>query len=136
MLDIEYTLETIDNAAGQILKHATSKKFLFKADMGAGKTTLIKALVKALGCHDIVSSPTFSIVNEYQSATESIFHFDLYRLDDENELYDFGIEEYLNSNAYLFIEWPKLLENLIDRFNYITIEIKTKKSRTLKMIKM
>ncbi|WP_055437280.1 tRNA (adenosine(37)-N6)-threonylcarbamoyltransferase complex ATPase subunit type 1 TsaE [Lacinutrix algicola] len=134
MLEIEYTLKDIDNVAKQILKHATTKSFLFKAEMGAGKTTLIKALVKELGCDDAVSSPTFSLVNEYQTKTDTIYHFDLYRVEDEDELYDFGIEEYLNSNTYLFIEWPELAKNLIETYNCITINIKNNTSRVLKMI--
>ncbi|WP_367274996.1 tRNA (adenosine(37)-N6)-threonylcarbamoyltransferase complex ATPase subunit type 1 TsaE [uncultured Lacinutrix sp.] len=133
MLEIEYTLKDIDNVAKQVLKHATSKSFLFKAEMGAGKTTLIKALVNALGCDDTVSSPTFSLVNEYQTKTDTIYHFDLYRVEDEDELYDFGIEEYLNSNAYLFIEWPELAKNLIETYNCITISIKNDTCRVLKM---
>ncbi|WP_367181422.1 tRNA (adenosine(37)-N6)-threonylcarbamoyltransferase complex ATPase subunit type 1 TsaE [uncultured Lacinutrix sp.] len=133
MLEIEYTLKDIDNVAKQVLKHATSKSFLFKAEMGAGKTTLIKALVNALGCDDAVSSPTFSLVNEYQTKTDTIYHFDLYRVEDEDELYDFGIEEYLNSNAYLFIEWPELAKNLIETYNCITISIKNDTCRVLKM---
>lgn len=133
MLEIEYTLKDIDVVAKQILKYATTKSFLFKAEMGTGKTTLIKALVKALGCNDTVSSPTFSLVNEYKTETETIYHFDLYRIENENELYDFGIEDYLNSNAYLFIEWPKLAENLINPYNSITIVANNNTSRTLKM---
>nr|WP_299248637.1 tRNA (adenosine(37)-N6)-threonylcarbamoyltransferase complex ATPase subunit type 1 TsaE [uncultured Lacinutrix sp.] len=132
-MEIEYTLKDIDNVAKQVLKHATSKSFLFKAEMGAGKTTLIKALVNALGCDDAVSSPTFSLVNEYQTKTDTIYHFDLYRVEDEDELYDFGIEEYLNSNAYLFIEWPELAKNLIETYNCITISIKNDTCRVLKM---
>lgn len=133
MLEIEYTLKDIDNVAKQVLKHATSKSFLFKAEMGAGKTTLIKALVNALGCEDAVSSPTFSLVNEYKTKTDTIYHFDLYRVEDEDELYDFGIEEYLNSSAYLFIEWPELTKNLIETYNYITVSIKNDTCRVLKM---
>ncbi|AUC81342.1 tRNA (adenosine(37)-N6)-threonylcarbamoyltransferase complex ATPase subunit type 1 TsaE [Lacinutrix sp. Bg11-31] len=133
MLEIEYTLKDIDNVAKQVLKHATTKYFLFKAEMGAGKTTLIKALVKILGCNDTVSSPTFSLVNEYQSKNETIYHFDLYRVEDESELYDFGIEEYLNSGAYLFIEWPELAKDLIETYNCITISVKNDTSRILKM---
>ena len=133
MLEIEYTLKDIDSVAKAVLKHATTKSFLFEAEMGAGKTTLIKALVKALGCNDTVSSPTFSLVNEYKTETKTIYHFDLYRVEDESELYDFGIEDYLNSNAYLFIEWPELTKNLVDDYNCITIVLKNETSRTLKM---
>lgn len=133
MLELDYNLNEIDSVAKQVLKHATSKVFLFKAEMGAGKTTLIKALVKALGCNDTVSSPTFSLVNEYQSATDTIYHFDLYRVEEESELYDFGIEDYLNKEAYLFIEWPDLIENTLSNSSIITIDLKNETTRTLKM---
>ncbi|WP_290696684.1 tRNA (adenosine(37)-N6)-threonylcarbamoyltransferase complex ATPase subunit type 1 TsaE [Lacinutrix sp.] len=134
-MQINYTLNEIDSVAKQILKHATCKTFIFKAEMGTGKTTLIKAIVKAIGCNDAVSSPTFSIVNEYKSKTETIYHFDLYRLEDESELYDFGIEDYLNNNAYVFIEWPELAQNLIEDYNCITINLKNDTTRSLNMSK-
>jgi len=124
MLEIEYTLKDIDKVAKQILKYATFKTFLFKAEMGAGKTTLIKALIKALGCKDVVRSPTFSLVNEYKTNNETIFHFDLYRLENENELYDFGFEDYLQTNAYVFIEWPEIATLLLTKKNH-TLSITT-----------
>ena len=133
MLKIDYKLDDLERVAKQILAHSNTTTFLLKAEMGAGKTTLIKALVKALDSKDTVSSPTFSLVNEYQSKTRTIYHFDLYRIEDESELYDFGIEEYLNSDAYLFIEWPELIENLISNHHVITIKIKDGFSRTLEM---
>ena len=83
--------------------------------MGVGKTTLIKALSLHLGVTDIVSSPTFSIVNEYQSDKHGkVYHFDFYRIDDEKEAYDIGYEEYFFSDAYCFIEWPEKIPNLIE----------------------
>ena len=83
--------------------------------MGVGKTTLIKALSLHLGVNDIVSSPTFSIVNEYQAYENAkIYHFDFYRIDDEEEAYDMGYEEYFFSGAYCFIEWPEKISNLIE----------------------
>ena len=133
MFEIDYKLNDLEVVAKQILEHATSKTLLFKAEMGAGKTTLIKALVKALGCTDTVSSPTFSLVNEYNTSTKTIFHFDLYRIEDESELYDFGIEDYLNVDAHLLVEWPDLLENLLSDYHIISIKIKEDNSRTLKM---
>lgn len=133
MLKIEYTLKDIDTVAKKILQQSTSKTFLFKAEMGVGKTTLIKALVKALGSNDTVSSPTFSLVNEYQSNTETIYHFDLYRVEDQNELYDFGIEDYLDTEAYLFVEWPQLAENLFTSYNTISISLEKDSFRILKM---
>ena len=83
-------------------------------DMGVGKTTLIKAMVKALGSTDDVTSPTFSIVNEYESLKGKIFHFDMYRIEDEMEALNFGFEDYLNSDTnWLFIEWPENVSNLL-----------------------
>jgi tRNA threonylcarbamoyladenosine biosynthesis protein TsaE len=84
--------------------------------MGAGKTTLIKAILKHLGVNDATSSPTFSIVNEYRLENNSpLYHFDLYRLNSEEEAYDFGIEEYLYSDAWCFIEWPEKAPNLLPK---------------------
>ena len=132
MLEIEYTLQDIDTVAKQILKYAKYKTFLFKAEMGAGKTTLIKALVKALGSNDAVSSPTFSLVNEYYSKTETIYHFDLYRVEDENELYDIGIEDYLNTEAYLFVEWPEVITPLLlEKYHFVSIITSLNDSRIL-----
>ena len=92
-----------------------NKKFILYGNMGVGKTTLIKALSLHLGVRDIVSSPTFSIVNEYiTSNEEKIYHFDFYRVNNEEEVYDIGYEEYFFSNSYCFIEWPDKIENLIE----------------------
>ena len=101
--------------------------------MGTGKTTLIKQLVKALGCEDEVSSPTFSIVNEYEGLTSTIYHFDLYRIEEETELYDFGIETYLDSDAYIFVEWPKLLEPLLDNYTEVSIYTNENQDRVLQL---
>jgi tRNA threonylcarbamoyladenosine biosynthesis protein TsaE len=91
------------------------KKFAFYGEMGVGKTTLIKALSLQLGVIDIVTSPTFSIVNEYQIyKNKKIYHFDFYRINDEKEAYDMGYEEYFFGNAYCFIEWPEKISNLIE----------------------
>ena len=87
--------------------------FLFYGSMGAGKTTFIKALCEALGVTDTTSSPTFSIVNEYDSPQRPVYHFDFYRLRDEQEAFDMGYEEYLYSGHYCFIEWPEKIPNLL-----------------------
>jgi tRNA threonylcarbamoyladenosine biosynthesis protein TsaE len=102
-------------AAKQLLKHSGDKKiFAFYGSLGAGKTTIIKAICKYLGAVDIVSSPTFTLVNEYKtSAGESLFHIDLYRIKKLEEVYDFGIEEYLTGDSYCFMEWPELIEELL-----------------------
>jgi tRNA threonylcarbamoyladenosine biosynthesis protein TsaE len=95
--------------------------------MGVGKTTLIKAIVKHLGSNDNVSSPTFSIVNEYSLGTSKIYHFDLYRLDSEEEAYDIGIEEMLYGGGICFIEWPKKIEGLFPE-NTIWVYIRINES--------
>jgi len=102
-------------AARELLKHSSDKKiFAFYGSMGAGKTTIIKALCNNLGAIDIVSSPTFTLVNEYKtSAGESLFHIDFYRIKKQEEVYDFGLEEYLTGESYCFMEWPELVEELL-----------------------
>ena len=109
-------LEQLNSIAKQILAYASNhKKFAFYGEMGVGKTTLIKALSLHLGVIDIVTSPTFSIVNEYQIyKNKKIYHFDFYRINDEKEAYDMGYEEYFFGNAYCFIEWPEKISNLIE----------------------
>ena len=89
--------------------------FAFYGKMGAGKTTFIKALWEALGVSDVVNSPTFSIVNEYRSDTtgELVYHFDFYRIEKIEEVYDMGYEDYFYSGALCFIEWPELVEELL-----------------------
>lgn len=100
--------------SAQILNYiADYRVILFFAPMGAGKTTLINELCKQLGVTDQPSSPTFSIVNEYQSNNGLIFHFDFYRLKDEGEAYDLGYEEYFFSGNYCFVEWPEKIMNLL-----------------------
>src|SRR5690606_39933279 len=121
--------------ASQLLKLAGEKRvFLFDAPMGAGKTTIIKALCEALGVTEPVTSPTFSIVNEYEGKNHPIYHFDFYRLKDEQEAYDLGYEEYFYSGAYCFIEWPEKIPNILpdDAVN-IEIEIIDTQSRKIKI---
>lgn len=97
--------------------------FLFKAEMGVGKTTIIKQCCDILGSMDNFSSPTYSIVNEYTYPNGKIFHFDLYRLKKEDELFDLGFEEYINSGQYCFIEWPQMAIKFLT-VQYVNIEIK------------
>ena len=110
-----FTLEEINQVAKDILATPNLKKLItFHATMGAGKTTLIKELVKELGVTENSSSPTFSLVNEYQSETgEVIYHFDLYRINNELEAYDMGIDEYFYSGNWCFIEWPEKVPHLL-----------------------
>ena len=102
-------------AAKQLLKYSGDKKiFAFYGSMGAGKTTIIKAICENLGAVDIVSSPTFTLVNEYRTSKgETLFHIDFYRIKKQEEAYDFGIEEYLTGDSYCFMEWPELIEELL-----------------------
>ncbi len=108
-------LTNIPDVAKQILEYTLPhKKFAFYADMGVGKTTLIKELSLQLDVVDVVSSPTFSIVNEYQTENNSrVYHFDFYRLEEEKEAYDMGYEEYFFSDDYCFIEWSEKIPSLI-----------------------
>ena len=132
-MTLTYELSEIDRIAMQLLSEVNSKTLLFYGDMGAGKTTLIKALVKALGAPDLASSPTFSLVNEYQTDQGKIFHFDFYRIEDEMEALDMGIEDYLNLDAWKFIEWPQKIEKLLDEdVQKLEISIKNEGLRMLK----
>ena len=131
-MEISYNLNDINKAVKFVLDHSTSKIIIFKAEMGTGKTTLIKKIVEALGSEDDVSSPTFSIVNEYVGLKNNIYHFDLYRIETEEELYDFGIETYIDSDHYMLVEWPELLESLLDNdFTEISIQINENQERVL-----
>lgn len=134
-MEINYNINELESVATRLLEQINSKIVLFHGTMGVGKTTLIKAMVKVLGSTDDVTSPTYSIVNEYESSTGSIFHFDMYRISDEMEALNFGFEDYLNSDTnWLFIEWPENVSNLLpEGVSKITIIEKDKISRTLKL---
>jgi len=122
-MNIIFTLDQIQTTAAQILTEASSQKiFLFYGEMGAGKTTLIKALCTQLGVEGQVSSPTFAIVNEYAGKQGKVFHFDFYRLKNQNEALDMGYEEYFYSGEYCFIEWPEKIPDLLPP-NYTEIHI-------------
>jgi tRNA threonylcarbamoyladenosine biosynthesis protein TsaE len=108
-------LQLLPEAAAALLKCFPSQKiFVFYGEMGAGKTTFIKQLCEVLGTTEALSSPTYALVNEYNAASQRIFHMDLYRLNDLEEALQIGIEEYLDDKeAYCFIEWPQLIETLL-----------------------
>ena len=116
-------LDELPEVAQKIIDQLQHKLITFEGEMGAGKTTFIKEFVKALGTNDEVSSPTFSIVNEYDTDKGKVYHFDFYRLNHEDEALDFGIEEYLYSNQYCLMEWPNKIANFIpDEHHTITLE--------------
>ncbi|WP_100615814.1 tRNA (adenosine(37)-N6)-threonylcarbamoyltransferase complex ATPase subunit type 1 TsaE [Confluentibacter citreus] len=133
-MEIIYKIENINEVAQQLIANVTTKTLLFYGNMGVGKTTLIKAIVKLLGSDDDVSSPTFSIVNEYEAYNTLIYHFDLYRIKDVEELYNVGIEDYLFSDNWSIIEWPEKIENIVSTdYDRIELELNSDNSRTLKL---
>jgi len=101
--------------AKEFLRLTSGKRlFAFSGPMGAGKTTIIKAICGELGAKDVVTSPTFTLVNEYRTFSgESIYHIDFYRIRKPEEVFDFGLEEYLSSGFYCFMEWPELVEGIL-----------------------
>ena len=113
----EYICESVADlpkiAKALLDKYPNTKVFALHAGMGAGKTTFVKAIAKMLGITEIVTSPTFSIVNSYKNNTISVYHFDFYRIKDIREAYDIGYEEYFYSGHYCFVEWPELIESLM-----------------------
>ena len=107
-------LDQIPQAAAKLLEYSEDHKiFLFYGEMGAGKTTLIKALCYEWGISDTVSSPTFYIVNEYIGPNKTVYHFDFYRIKNQTEALDLGYEDYLYSGNYCLIEWPEKIADLI-----------------------
>ena len=129
-------IDSIREAARQFVT-ATGENtvFAFYGKMGAGKTTFIKAVCEELGVEDVITSPTFAIVNEYRSDTtgELIYHFDFYRIKKIEEVYDMGYEDYFYSGALCFIEWPELIEELLpEEAVKVTIEENTDGSRIVR----
>jgi len=108
------SLEKMGEAAREFIsKMGEAKVFAFYGKMGAGKTTFIKAVCEELGVSDVITSPTFAIINEYEAASGTIYHFDFYRIKKLEEVYDMGYEDYFYSGALCFIEWPELIEEVL-----------------------
>lgn len=129
-----YTLEDLPAVATLLLKQATTKNLLFYGEMGAGKTTLIKQLAKELKVTDTISSPTFSIVNEYEAGNDTIYHFDFYRIEKEEEALDMGVDEYFYSGNWIFVEWPEKIDALLpENADKIYLTNNMNGSRTLKI---
>lgn len=122
------TVENIEDVAFSLcsyLKDVKIKFVIFSGEMGVGKTTLINSVLKHMDVQDHTSSPTFSIVNEYFSVNYgSIYHFDFYRIKDDNEALDIGVEEIFEEDAYCFIEWPERIQNLLpDKIVRVNIQL-------------
>lgn len=116
-------MTALPDAAKQLMEFSSGEKvFLFEGQMGVGKTTFIKVICDTLGINDRASSPTYSIVNEYESDHGKIFHFDFFRIKNETEAYDLGFEEYLYSGNYCLIEWPEKIKHLWPE-NYVKVVI-------------
>ena len=129
-----FHLDDLDRIAKDLLNEAGDcRVWLFSGELGAGKTTLIKAVCVALDVRSHMTSPTFSIVNEYHTGSgEQVYHFDFYRLKNENEALDVGVDEYLDSGKYCFIEWPDRIPSLVPRHHFkIQIVIVEKEKRRL-----
>ena len=127
------TLAEIGKSAQLFKERIGSSKILaFRGEMGAGKTTFIKAFCKVLGTEDTVTSPTFALVNEYEMADSSIYHFDFYRIDEVEEAVNIGFDEYLYSGDFCLIEWAEKVESLLpEETLYVDIKINKDGSRTL-----
>ena len=125
----------LDFISKEIIENFKSKVFLFYGEMGVGKTAFIKSICKHLNVIDVVSSPTFSIVNQYvNDQDEFIYHFDFYRTNNKNEIFDIGYEEYLFSDSFCFIEWPERLDNLLPN-KYLEIKMKLRDGNRVIKIK-
>ncbi|WP_319479845.1 tRNA (adenosine(37)-N6)-threonylcarbamoyltransferase complex ATPase subunit type 1 TsaE [uncultured Draconibacterium sp.] len=128
------SLDELEIAAKEIITaFSDDRVFAFYGKMGAGKTTFIQSICRALGSDDNVTSPTFSLINEYNTADlDSIFHFDFYRIKDIEEAYDLGYEDYIYSGNYCLIEWPEMIESLLpEKMVEVKIEVQDDDTRLI-----
>lgn len=133
-IELHFKLDKLSETAKTVVKNAHSKTLLFYGEMGAGKTTLISAIVSELGGEDKTSSPTFSIVNEYKVSDGIVYHFDFYRLKNQYEAMDMGIEDYFYSGAWNLIEWPeKIIDLLPENVTIIELSMLDNNTRVLKV---
>lgn len=134
-MNVVFSLDQLEEVAQKIITEKPNKVILFHGEMGVGKTTLIKQLCKNLGVTGATSSPTFSLVNEYQTIDNQIvYHFDFYRLNKEEEALDMGVDDYLYSGNWCFIEWAEKIPNLIpDEHSVITITLLADGKRSLEL---
>jgi len=110
---------------------------LFIGDLGAGKTTIIKSLIRHIGTEDVGSSPSYSIINQYKSQEQTIYHIDLYRLNNADEAFQLGIEEVLYSGNACFIEWPQIIIDYLEEpYHVVKIQVMTDKSRKIELYKV
>jgi tRNA threonylcarbamoyladenosine biosynthesis protein TsaE len=134
-MNIVFSLNQLEEVARQVIAQNPKKIILFNGEMGVGKTTLIKQLCRILGVEDATSSPTFSLVNEYYTSNDQIvYHFDFYRLNKETEALDMGVDDYLYSGNWCFIEWSEKIASLIpDEHSVVTIELLADGKRNLEL---
>jgi tRNA threonylcarbamoyladenosine biosynthesis protein TsaE len=130
-MELKYELKDIQSVAFELSKLIKHQVILFNGKMGAGKTTFIQALLKNRGYAQDASSPTFSLINEYQALNSTIYHFDLYRIKNLEEALDIGFEEYLDSGQLCLIEWPEKILPLLEHYHTINIEIIDEKTRQI-----
>ena len=123
-------LDHIRETAREFICHMGNRKvYAFYGKMGAGKTTFIKAVCEELGVEDVITSPTFAIINEYSGKDDTIYHFDFYRIKKIEEVYDMGYEDYFYSGALCFIEWPELIEEVLPE-DAVKVQIQEKEDGT------
>lgn len=130
-MELIYKLSEIEKASNFVLKNVNRDIILIIGEVGTGKTTLIKEYCKLIGVEEIVNSPTYTLINEYQNKSGKIVHMDLYRVEDINEINELGLFEYLDKNIVI-IEWPEIILKMIDiKYSLINITFINEKERKL-----